>query len=386
VNRIIRYSARYLLCLAFYYSGVFFLVRGIRRLLGRYRVVILAYHSFSNDLRYLDMAIPAQLFLRQVLYLRNAFKVQTLSNFLTAYDRTRCAEDDCAIVTVDDGYSDNFEPLMDAITKYDVPSTVYLTTDCIDLRQPSAITWAMLAIHHATAESVDLPEIGIGRRWIRTPAEKECAIQDIDRVLKLLPSDDQQKLIDALLRKSGSARTVRELAQTVMLDWSQVRLMCKAGIEFGAHTLTHPVLRLLDSRALRNEIEGSIHRLKEILGAKTVTFAYTYGDVACVSEKAVEICRESGASAAVMLTDGRFSSNERFAIPRRMVTCDQSVTPWGSFSRAMWACETEGLVDLMRKVNAYVQRAFRRAVSCVLPLTAFCENVYCIHGLSGGTM
>ncbi len=386
MNKIVRYSARYLLCFCLYYSGVFFLARSMRRLLGRYQVVVLAYHSFSNDLNYLDMAIPAPLFLSQVRALRKAFNVQTLSDFLASYDQATDIKEDYAVITVDDGYSDNLQPLMEAAEKYGAPSTVYLTTDCIDLRQPSAAMWLMLAIHYATAESIMLPKIGIGPTWIRTQTEKDCAIQDIDRILKSLPAGEQRAVIDSLLDQSGSATLVRKLAQTVMLDWNQVRLMHEAGIEFGAHTLTHPVLAELCPHALRHEIEGSIQRVKDMIGVEVVPFAYTYGDHVSVSERAIEMCEISGASAAVMLTDGRFSSNDRFAIPRTMITRDRSVTPWGSFSRAMWACEMEGLVDLIRRVSAVVQHTFRRAVSCMLAVTSLFENIYLIHALSGGTV
>jgi peptidoglycan/xylan/chitin deacetylase (PgdA/CDA1 family) len=386
MKKVVRYSARYLLCFCLYYSGVFFLVRCIRRLLGRYQVVILAYHSFSDDLRYLDMAIPARLFLRQVRSLRNAFKVATLSDVLAACDRATPPEEDYAVITVDDGYSDNFEPLMEAIEKYGVPSTVYVTTDCIDLRQPSAAMWVMLAIHYATAESVTLPEIGIGATWIRSRAEKDSAVRDIDGVIKLMPASEQRAVIDTLLEKCGSATVVRELAQTVMLDWNQIRVMHNAGIEFGAHTLSHPVLAELWPQALRYEIEGSIRRVKEMLSLEAVSFAYTYGDVDCVSEKAIQVCRTSGATAAVTLSEGRLSSHDRFAIPRTMVTCDRCMTPWGSFSRAMWACEMEGLVDLFRSMRANFQRACRRAVSCMLTFTSFCEDAHSIHALSVAMM
>ena len=52
-----RYLARYLLCFCLYYFGIVFLARTIRRWHGNHRVVILAYHSFSDRIRYLDMAV-----------------------------------------------------------------------------------------------------------------------------------------------------------------------------------------------------------------------------------------------------------------------------------------------------------------------------------------
>ena len=58
-----------------------------------------------------------------------------------------------------------------------------------------------------------------------------------------------------------------------------------AGVEFGAHTLTHPVLSGLDPAAARDEIVTSVQRVREMLGVDTVTFAYPYGGQADVNER-----------------------------------------------------------------------------------------------------
>jgi hypothetical protein len=68
----------------------------------------------------------------------------------------------------------------------------------------------------------------------------------------------------------------------------------------------------------------------------------------------VEICRESGARAAVMLIEGDMPGGDFFMIPRMMVTSDRSTNPWGRFSGAMWACELEGLIDVARKLITFV--------------------------------
>jgi peptidoglycan/xylan/chitin deacetylase (PgdA/CDA1 family) len=339
--------------------------------------VILAYHSFSHELQYLDMAVPAPLFLKQVQYLSKAFRVRTLSKCLAAYERRATSRHDYVAITVDDGYADNFNTLMEAVEKYDVPSTVYLTTDCIDRREPSAALWIMLAIHHAKVAVIHLPELVTEPKWIRTWEEKESAIREIDRALKLHPEERQRALIECLLKRSGSADHVREIAPYRMLSWDQVRLMHSKGIEFGGHTRTHPVLSGLTLRNLHDEIEGSIQRVKDVLGVKAVTFAYPYGDSTRVGDRVIKVCKASGASAAVMLTRGQLSRDKWFSIPRTMITSDRSVTPWGTFSRAMWACEMEGLVDLPRDLAAGCRHLFRRILLLAFTMVRFVENHCC---------
>ena len=63
---------RYVLCVLLYYSGTHFLVRSARKLLRRPRVVILTYHSFSENLDYLELTVSPVLMAKQMRYLGEA--------------------------------------------------------------------------------------------------------------------------------------------------------------------------------------------------------------------------------------------------------------------------------------------------------------------------
>jgi GT2 family glycosyltransferase/peptidoglycan/xylan/chitin deacetylase (PgdA/CDA1 family) len=58
----------------------------------------------------------------------------------------------------------------------------------------------------------------------------------------------------------------------------QIREWAGKGIEFGAHSRTHPFLTTLHDAALETEIAGSRDELAELLGTPVVSFAYPYGD------------------------------------------------------------------------------------------------------------
>lgn len=356
-----RHFGRYLLCLCLYYSGIMFLARAARLWRGRYRLVVLAYHSFSDGISYLDMAVPPSLFREQLRYLCREFKVRSLSSALAAWQGESGVRGDTAVITVDDGYADNFQPLMDAAVTLGAPSTLYLTTGCIDARRPTTFMSVMLAVHHAAVKSIDLSEFGLGAMPIQTPAEKESAIRAIDGYLKPLSSGRREEVVDALIEKTGNRDMVRELARSAMLSWDQVRAMRAAGVEFGAHTVTHPVLSGLDSLAAYDEIRASVQRVKDMLKSDAVDFAYPYGSRSEVDDAAVEICRSSGARSAVMLVEGNMRDADIFTIPRTMVTRDRSTAPWGSYSRAVWACELEGLVDVARNLALPAARRPARA-------------------------
>jgi peptidoglycan/xylan/chitin deacetylase (PgdA/CDA1 family) len=62
-----------------------------------------------------------------------------------------------------------------------------------------------------------------------------------------------------------------------MLSWRQIRELQHWGIEFGAHTCTHPDLRSLPAADVRAEIGTSKAIMEDMLGATVRSFAYPFG-------------------------------------------------------------------------------------------------------------
>ncbi len=62
-----------------------------------------------------------------------------------------------------------------------------------------------------------------------------------------------------------------------MLSWGQIREMHRAGISFGAHTLTHPDLTRLAPREIEVEVRESQARIEDAIGAPVRAFAYPFG-------------------------------------------------------------------------------------------------------------
>lgn len=100
-----------------------------------------------------------------------------------------------------------------------------------------------------------------------------------------------------------------------MMTEDELREMADAGIELGAHTVTHPDLSQLDYEACLREMTGSRDALAEITGRPVRTFAYPF----CLyGEAAVAAARDAGFEAAV--TCWNRGSWDRFEMKRTMIT------------------------------------------------------------------
>ena len=98
-----------------------------------------------------------------------------------------------------------------------------------------------------------------------------------------------------------------------LLTWGQAEELRRDGVEFGAHTRTHPALPGLSAEQLADEVEGSRADLEARLGPIR-HFAYPYGKV---DRAAIEAVEAAGFLSACGIEEGRNSpGTPAFALRR----------------------------------------------------------------------
>ncbi len=107
--------------------------------------------------------------------------------------------------------------------------------------------------------------------------------------LKYLDPKDRSQLLDAL---AGSSLPLEPAAKP--LSWSQVREMHQGGVEFGGHTVTHPILALESREKQQEEIQRSRDRIQEETGILPTTFAYPNGSRRDYTNETVDVLKQIG--------------------------------------------------------------------------------------------
>ena len=103
----------------------------------------------------------------------------------------------------------------------------------------------------------------------------------------------------------------------------ELRALVEAGMDVGAHTLTHPVLSQLSAEEAWCEISESRSKLEEAIGRPVWALAYPFGDAASVTEREREMAERAGFTCAFVNSGGGFGAPmPRFALPRVHVTGD----------------------------------------------------------------
>lgn len=221
-----------------------------------------------------------------------------------------------AAITFDDGYEDNFSVAMPILRRHRMCATFFIASGFLD----GGRMWndaVVEAVRCLPSADFDLSSLGWGRLKAGSVDEKRAAIDAILKRIKYLPVVERAALAASVAQQAGIG-----LASNLMMTSEQVCAMSRAGMQIGAHTISHPILAGLDSAAVEAEILGSKQALEGLVGKRIGLFAYPNGKP-CQDymPKDVEIVRRLGFDAAVSTRPAAVLPDaDRFQLPR--------FTPW----------------------------------------------------------
>jgi peptidoglycan/xylan/chitin deacetylase (PgdA/CDA1 family) len=106
-----------------------------------------------------------------------------------------------------------------------------------------------------------------------------------------------------------------QLGRVPMLSWGEVERLARDGIEFGAHSVTHPNLTALSKAEAQQEIEDAHWALRRALGAADYCFAYPHG---LATAETKELVARAGHIAAFGTTRGLSTMHDDVMYLRRI--------------------------------------------------------------------
>ncbi len=229
-----------------------------------------------------------------------------------------------ACITFDDGYADNHDVALPILQRHHLPCAFFIATGYLDGGRMFNDSVVELV---RRCELPALPVAGLGLTLpgeaplpLGGQGERVAAIGALIGALKYRPPLERLALCQALEGRAG----VAALPDNLMMRRDQVRALHRAGMQIGAHTVTHPILARLDAGQARAEIENGKRDLEGIVGQAITLFAYPNGRPGTdYTNQTRAIVREAGFRAAVSTAWG-FSDKRTdiFQLPR--------FTPWDS--------------------------------------------------------
>lgn len=274
---------------------------------------IICYHRVITDEendKYLrpsgDLSIAKKNFEKQICFLKENFKVVAMDELLIdTKDEFKVA------ITFDDGYLDNFINALPILTKYNLPATIYITSGFI-CREAFAWwleLWNLIIeknIFILKYEKINLNED------ISTYNSKRKLYFELAKYLKNLPHEEHKKIFLTLNNNEFIPKF-----NDLFLNEKQLILLANSDlITIGAHTHTHPNLKILNNDDCIFEIKKSKDYLEKILSKKIKHFAYPYGTKEFFSIREQDILKNMGFSTAVTTLTGQLKKDNNFSLPR----------------------------------------------------------------------
>jgi peptidoglycan/xylan/chitin deacetylase (PgdA/CDA1 family) len=222
-------------------------------------------------------------------------------------------------ITFDDGYADNRTQALPILQRHRLCATFFIATGYLDGGRMWNDT-VVEAIRHSRLPSLPLCEIEgvrIDAMPIGTVAERRAAIDALIRAAMYLPQIARTSFAERLAKLAGVTPS-----NDLMMSAAQCLELRRAGMQIGAHTVSHPILATLPDDAAREEIQRSREFLESLLGERVGMFAYPNGRPGTdYSSASVELARQAGFDAAVSTAWGSAdASSDPFQLPR--------FTPW----------------------------------------------------------
>ncbi len=322
-------------------SGLTRLARRRRRRRGDFRVLILEYHGITAGAER-EGAVSADRFRRHLRYLKRHYRLRTAAAAAAALAAPEPLTEDIAVVTFDDGYLDNYEVAWPVLRDAGAPATLYLTSGFLDGGELwFDVARRALAAVPGGAASVPPPLAEHLRRGLGAWPPEE-PVEPLMRRLKYSPPALRRETVAALAAAGGDLPPAAR-----PMSWEQARQLCAAGVELGGHTVSHPILSMLEPAEQEEEIRRSRQRIAEEIGREPTTFAYPNGSAKDYSDHTVEILTRLGFAAACTTRRG---SNRRGCPPMTLRRLGV-----GSDPLSMLEARLAGLFD--EGVRAWLRRA-----------------------------
>jgi peptidoglycan/xylan/chitin deacetylase (PgdA/CDA1 family) len=223
-----------------------------------------------------------------------------------------------AAFSFDDGYADNHDVALPILRRHGLPCTFFVSTGFIGGGRMWNDT-IIESLRRTARGRIALDDLvpGLGELPCHSLSERRAAIGRVIGAVKYLDPARRLELVDEL------ARRAQVLPPTdLMMTPAKVRALRAAGMQVGAHTISHPILARLPAERARHEIEEGRRQLEQMIGEPVRLFAYPNGRPGeDYTPETVELVRQAGFDAAFSTAWGVASAqSDPMQLPR--------FTPW----------------------------------------------------------
>lgn len=279
-------------------------------------VLVLCYHRV-NILK-IDtnlLAVSPENFRKHMKFLKDNY------NIVKFEDDWNKLSGRAVVITFDDGYFDNYKNAFPILKELNIPATFFISTGNIE--KGKEFWWDelenILLNGNYFPESFHLKDEIYECRWDTYNYEmrKNC-YRSLHYLMKnFIDIKKREQWMTQLWNWKGEKPNTR--SENLIINKSECKELERSDIiSIGAHTMSHPSLKSLNVDQQREEIDGSIKYLSNVLNKEIDIFSYPFGikDID-FSNDTIELCKKLNIKKAAAAYGGVWNNTmDDYTIPR----------------------------------------------------------------------
>lgn len=296
-------------------------------------VVILRYHSVHDRPEQYASTIGCDsihatpIFERQMELIARRFSPVSMDDVLLFLKNEKSLPPRAVLVTLDDGYRDNFQIAAPILNRFGIPGSFYVLVDSVD--RSKAPWYCRLRHMFFTSRSRNWrdPTTGMVRELTDSHSRDAAFLNVADFCAK-----SSAMVREELIRDEQNSLDPEPFPaeSDLMMNWDEARVLVKSGHIVGSHTMTHPNLAHVSADDARRELTDSKHKLEKELGQTVRHFSYPHPALYPQwNETTLRVTEELGYSTAVTTTSGAVRADAHpLALPRTYVARQELEFLW----------------------------------------------------------
>ncbi|RDH83780.1 MAG: hypothetical protein DIZ80_06480 [endosymbiont of Galathealinum brachiosum] len=264
-------------------------------------IKILAYHRIYNLDNEEKFPFDPELisankfdFEEQMNYVKSHYNPISLKNLIDSLSNDYSLPRNPVVITFDDGHFDNYSNAYPILKKLKIPATIFLSTEYISNNKVFWFDWVAYNIyktdHKNITFSIDNTSFDIGEEIFSKRQTTENILgylKNLDNKSRINCLNEMKNILDVKIFDDDKNKSSS-------LNWVQVLEMSNNDIEFGSHTVSHPILSKLTAKELTHEIQHSKHEIEAHINRQIDTIAYPVGGTNEFNENVIEECKIAG--------------------------------------------------------------------------------------------
>ena len=216
--------------------------------------------------------------------IKNGFNFITIEDVVKISNGEKKFPKGSVLITVDDGWIRNKENIFNVANKYNIPITIFITTDPVI--KGEGYWWSYI-----------------------NKANKNRLIKENANDFKKMPNSERESRLNEVKNKIKIKRESLDKEEVIMIADNDNYII-------GSHTVTHPILPKCDEEVAKYEIEEAKFIIEEWIKKPIKYFAFPNGSY---TEREINILKNTGYSAA-FTTENKYLNRQNisnlFKIPR----------------------------------------------------------------------